>query len=149
MSKGFSFAQVGGTLGRDPESRSTSGGVKVVNFSVAVEKGFGDRASTSWFNIIAFDKNAEFAEKYLKKGKSVVVSGDLQVRSWDDKQTGQKRTSTEIVAYKIDFADSGTRSGGERLERSAPAPQTRQASTQQARASAPTDDPFDEDGPTF
>ena len=43
MSKGFSFAQVGGTLGRDPESRSTSGGTKVVNFSVAVEKGFGEK----------------------------------------------------------------------------------------------------------
>ena len=148
MSKGFSFAQVGGTLGRDPESRSTSGGVKVVNFSVAVEKGFGDRASTSWFNIIAFDKNAEFAEKYLKKGKPVVISGDLQVRSWDDKQTGQKRTATEIVAYKIDFADSGTRSGGDNTSRTTTqAP--RQQAAPQARATTPADDPFDEDGPTF
>ena len=141
MSKGFSFAQVGGTLGRDPESRSTSGGVKVVNFSVAVEKGFGDRASTSWFNIIAFDKNAEFAEKYLKKGKPVVISGDLQVRSWDDKQTGQKRTATEIVAYKIDFADSGTRSGGDNTSRTTTqAP--RQQAAPQARATAPAEDAF-------
>ena len=141
MAKGFSFAQVGGTLGRDPESRSTSGGVKVVNFSVAVEKGFGDRASTSWFNIIAFDKNAEFAEKYLKKGKPVVISGDLQVRSWDDKQTGQKRTATEIVAYKIDFADSGTRSGGDNTSRTTTqAP--RQQAAPQARATAPAEDAF-------
>ena len=134
MSKGFSFAQVGGTLGKDPESRSTSTGTKVVNFSVAVEKGFGDRASTSWFNIIAYDKNAEFAEKFLKKGKSVTVSGDLQIRSWDDKNSGQKRYVTEITAYKIDFADSGTRSGGEKQERSAPAPQTRQQTTAPTRA---------------
>lgn len=141
MSKGFSFAQVGGTLGRDPESRSTSGGTKVVNFSVAVEKGFGDRASTSWFNIIAFDKNAEFAEKYLKKGKPVVISGDLQVRGWDDKQTGQKRTATEIVAYKIDFADSGTRSGGDNTSRTTTqAP--RQQAAPQARATAPAEDAF-------
>ena len=141
MSKGFSFAQVGGTLGRDPESRSTSGGTKVVNFSVAVEKGFGEKASTSWFNIIAFDKNAEFAEKYLKKGKPVVISGDLQVRSWDDKQTGQKRTATEIVAYKIDFADSGTRSGGDNTSRTATqAP--RQQAAPQARATAPAEDAF-------
>ena len=141
MSKGFSFAQVGGTLGRDPESRSTSGGVKVVNFSVAVEKGFGEKASTSWFNIIAFDKNAEFAEKYLKKGKPVVISGDLQVRSWDDKQTGQKRTATEIVAYKIDFADSGTRSGGDNTSRTTTqAP--RQQAAPQARATAPAEDAF-------
>ena len=144
MSKGFSFAQVGGTLGRDPESRSTSGGVKVVNFSVAVEKGFGDRASTSWFNIIAFDKNAEFAEKYLKKGKPVVISGDLQVRSWDDKQTGQKRTATEIVAYKIDCADSGTRSGGDNTSRTTTqAP--RQQAAPQARATAPAEDAFTSD----
>ena len=143
MSKGFSFAQVGGTLGRDPESRSTSGGVKVVNFSVAVEKGFGDRASTSWFNIIAFDKNAEFAEKYLKKGKPVVISGDLQVRSWDDKQTGQKRTSTEIVAYKIDFADSGSRGNSNEPRTSTQAP--RQQAAPQARATAPAEDAFTSD----
>ena len=143
MSKGFSFAQVGGTLGRDPESRSTSGGTKVVNFSVAVEKGFGEKASTSWFNIIAFDKNAEFAEKYLKKGKPVVISGDLQVRSWDDKQTGQKRTATEIVAYKIDFADSGTRSGGDNTSRTTTqAP--RQQAAPQTRATAPAEEPFDD-----
>ena len=147
MSKGFSFAQVGGTLGRDPESRSTSGGTKVVNFSIAVEKGFGEKASTSWFNIIAFDKNAEFAEKYLKKGKPVVISGDLQVRSWDDKQTGQKRTATEIVAYKIDFADSGSRGNSNEPRTATQAP--RQQAAPQARATTPADDPFDEDGPTF
>lgn len=140
MSKGFSFAQVGGTLGRDPESRSTSGGTKVVNFSIAVEKGFGEKASTSWFNIIAFDKNAEFAEKYLKKGKPVVISGDLQVRGWDDKQTGQKRTSTEIIAYKIDFADSGTRGGDTASRTTTQAP--RQQAAPQARATAPAEDAF-------
>lgn len=146
MSKGFSFAQIGGTLGRDPESRATSGGTKVVNFSVAVEKGFGEKASTSWFNVVAFDKNAEFAEKYLKKGKGVIVSGDLQIRSWDDKNSGQKKYSTEIIAYKIDFADSGTRSGGEKQERSAPAQQTRQAAVPQTRSTADSA-PFDDDDP--
>lgn len=143
MSKGFSFAQVGGTIGRDPESRSTPGGVKVVSFSVAVEKGFGDRVSTSWFNIVCFDKNAEFAEKHLKKGKSVIVSGDLQIKSWDDKQTGAKRTSTEVIAYKIDFADTGTRSEGS----TRPAPATRQQAAPQPRAEAPANDdpdPFGE-----
>jgi single-strand DNA-binding protein len=135
MSKGFSFAQIGGTLGKDPESRSTSGGTKIVSFSLAVEKGFGEKASTSWFNIISFDKNAEFAEKYLKKGKSVTVCGDLQIRSWDDKNSGQKRYTTEITAYKIDFADSGTRSGGgEQQGRSAPAPQARQEAAAPTRA---------------
>ena len=141
MSKGFSFAQIGGVLGRDPESRSTPNGVKVVTFSVAVEKGFGDKASTSWFNVVAFDKNADFAEKYLKKGKSVIVSGDLQIKSWDDKQTGAKRQSTEVIARSIDFADTGTRSEG--TTRQTPAP--RQQATPQPRAeAAPDDDPFGE-----
>ena len=124
MSKGFSFAQVGGFLARDPETRSTPSGVKVVNFSLGVEKGFGDKASTSWFNVICFKDNADFAEKYLKKGKSVMVTGDLQTRSWDDKQTGQKRTTTEIIAYKIDFMDTGG-SKSEAPARAAAAPQAR------------------------
>lgn len=143
MSRGFSFAQIGGVLGKDPESRSTSGGTKVVSFSVAVEKGFGEKASTSWFNVISFDKNADFAEKYLKKGKAVTVSGDLQIRSWDDKTSGQKRYVTEILAHKIDFADGGSGSGGQKQERSAPAPQTRQQAAPQTRAAA-TENPFDD-----
>ena len=142
MSKGFSFAQLGGVLGRDPESRSTPNGTRVVSFSIAVEKGFGDRVSTSWFNIICFDKNAEFAEKHLKKGKSVIVSGDLQIKSWDDKQTGAKRQSTEVIAYKIDFADTGTRSEGG-TTRQAPAPR-QQAAPQPRAETTSDDDPFAE-----
>jgi single-strand DNA-binding protein len=138
MSRGFSYAQIGGTLGKDPESRATPGGVKVVNFSLAVEKGFGEKTRTDWHNIVAFDKNAEFAEKYLKKGKSVMVTGDLQVKSWEDKQTGQKRTATEIVAHKIDFMDSGVARTGEGSTRPAPTP--RQQAAPQPRAVA--EDPF-------
>jgi len=146
MSRGFSFAQIGGVLGKDPESRSTPGGTKVVNFSLAVEKGFGDGLKTNWFNIVAFRDTAEFAEKYLKKGKSVTVTGDLQTRSWDDKQTGAKRTATEIIAYKIDFADSGSKSDSPRQERTASAPATRQTAAPRTRSTAPAEpDPFDDD----
>ena len=79
----------------------------------------------------------------------MVISGDLQVRSWDDKQTGQKRTATEIVAYKIDFADSGTRSGGRQRRPRTTTQAPRQQAAPQARATAPAEDPFDEDGPPF
>ena len=96
MSNSFAYCQVGGSLGRDPESKSTSGGNKVVNFSVAVEQGYGDNKSTGWFNVVAFKETAEFAEKHLKKGSAVRVVGNLQIRSWDDKTTGQKRYVTEI-----------------------------------------------------
>ena len=143
MSTGFSYAQVGGFLARDPEIRSTPSGVKVVSFGVGVGKGFGDRASTSWFNVICFKDIAEFAEKYLKKGKSVLVSGDLQVRSWEDKNTGQKRTTTEIIAYKIDFMDTGG-SKSESPARAA-APQARRETQAPApRATAPDSGPDDE-----
>ena len=141
MSKGFSFAQIGGTLGRDPESRSTPKGTKVVTFSLAVEKWSKDGPVTNWFNVVAYDRSADFAEKSLKKGKSVVISGDLQIKQWDDKQTGAKRTSVEITAHSIDFADTGTRSEG--TTRQTPAP--RQQATPQPRAeAAPDDDPFGE-----
>jgi single-strand DNA-binding protein len=102
----FAFVQLGGALGKDPEVRSTGGGKKVVSFSLAVNKGFGDNRKTHWFNVSSYGKTAEFAEKYLTKGKGVVVSGELDVRSWEDRETGQKRTVTEIVASNILFADS-------------------------------------------
>jgi single-strand DNA-binding protein len=144
MSTGFSYAQVGGFLARDPEIRSTPSGVKVVNFGVGVGKGFGDKSSTSWFNVVCFKDIADFAEKYLKKGKSVLVSGDLQVRSWDDKTTGQKRTTTEIVAYKIDFMDTGG-SKSESTPRSASPQARRETQAPAPRASAPEPEPFDEE----
>lgn len=150
MSKGFSAAQVKGTLGRDPEVRSTPSGAKVVNFSVAVERGFGDKLTTDWHNIVAWGALAEFVERYLKKGKSIYVTGELQVRSWDDKQTGAKRTVTEIKADRIEFADSGeAKSGAAHQERSSSVPPVRQQATSAPRSGA-TDDPFqDEDSIPF
>jgi len=134
MSASFSYAQIGGSLGKDPESRSTPTGTKVVSFSVAVEKGFGDSKSTSWFNVVAFKDMADFAEKYLKKGKAVRVSGDLQIRSWDNKTTGQKQYTTEIIAYKIDFGGSGERQQGSNPRTTTPPP--RQQATPEPRAAA-------------
>ena len=149
--KSFSFAQIGGVLGRDPESRITPNGVRVTTFSVAVDKGYGDKKSTSWFNIVAFDKAAEFAEKYLKKGKPVIVSGDLQVRTWDDKNTGQKRTSTEIAAFKVDFGEGGGSSTtGDRPARQDRAPAPRQQAEQAPRAVTPEfNEPDDDSGIPF
>lgn len=139
MSKGFSAAQVKGTLGRDPEVRAIPSGAKVVNFSVAVERGFGDKAVTDWRNIVAWGSLAEFAEKYLKKGKSVYVAGELQDRNWDDKQTGQKRTVTEIRADRIEFADSGESSKPQTAQRQAP-PERQQAAPPPRAQANPFDD---------
>jgi len=142
MSNSFSYAQVGGQLGRDPEIKSTPGGTKVVTFSLAVEKGFKDKKFTSWFNVTAFGDVGTIAEQHLKKGKGARVTGDLQIRSWDDPKTGQKKYATEIIAYKIDFMDSGSSrdSGGSTRQTAAPAPRTQAAPA--PRGAAPASDPF-------
>jgi single-strand DNA-binding protein len=91
-----------GRLGRDPEVRYTSGGQPVANFSIATDETYKDRNGTrqkrtEWHKIVVWGKQAEIAQKYLKKGSLIYLEGRIQTRQWDDKE-GQKRTSFEIVA---------------------------------------------------
>ncbi|MBQ48089.1 MAG: single-stranded DNA-binding protein [Zetaproteobacteria bacterium] len=101
-----------GNLGQDPELRYTSNGTPVCTLSVAttdVRNGRdGQRQETTeWHRIIVWSKSAENCAKYLAKGRSVYVEGRLQTRSWDDKQSGQKRYTTEIVAQTVQFIGGG------------------------------------------
>lgn len=141
----FAYAQIGGSLGKDPEIKSTPNGTRVANFSVAVDQGWGESKTVGWHNVVAFKDVAEFAEKHLKKGSSVRVTGSLQVRSWDDKQTGAKRYVTEVVAFKIDFGDI-QKSGSAPQTRQSAAPPARQQPTPATRAVAEAD-PFDDSEP--
>lgn len=91
-----------GRLGRDPETRYTSGGHAVANFSVATDESYKDRNGerqkrTEWHKIVVWGKQAEIAQQYLKKGSLVFIEGRIQSREWQDKE-GQKRTAFEIVA---------------------------------------------------
>ena len=91
-----------GRLGRDPETRYTSGGQAVANFTMATDESFKDRNGekqkrTEWHKIVVWGKLAEIAQQYLKKGSLLFVEGRIQSREWQDKE-GQKRTSFEIVA---------------------------------------------------
>ena len=91
-----------GRLGRDPETRYTSGGQAVANFTLATDESYKDRAGerqkrTEWHRIVLWGKLAEIAQQYLKKGMLVYVEGRIQTRQWEDKRDGQKRTTTEIV----------------------------------------------------
>jgi single-strand DNA-binding protein len=91
-----------GRLGRDPESRYTSGGQAVCNFTLATDETYRDRAGerqkrTEWHRIVLWGKLAEIAQQYLKKGMMVYIEGRIQTRQWDDRD-GNKRTTTEIVA---------------------------------------------------
>ena len=142
MSKGYINVTAVGNLGKDPEVRATGSGVKVATFSIAVDQGYGDKARTEWVNVLCFDKLAELAEKYLKKGKGIALSGTLQTSSWEDKQSGQKRYKTEVVARDIVFMDSGAGSGaggGQKQGHSHASQPARQQTQQQTRGSAPQD----------
>ncbi len=96
-----------GRLGRDPECKALQSGDQVANFSIATSKSWKDASGakqerTEWHNIVAFKKLAEVAGKYLTKGRQVFVEGELQTRSWEDKD-GTKKYKTEIVARRIEF----------------------------------------------
>jgi len=90
-----------GRLGRDPETRYTSGGQAVCNFTLATDETFKDRSGerqkrTEWHRIVLWGKLAEIAQQYVKKGTMVYIEGRIQSRQWDDRE-GQKRTTVEIV----------------------------------------------------
>ena len=91
-----------GNLGRDPEVRSTTSGQPVASFTLATSRRWRDKngqkqEQTEWHNIVVWGKQAEIAGQYLTKGKQVFIEGRLQTRSWDDRQSGEKKYRTEIV----------------------------------------------------
>ena len=103
-----------GNLTRDPEIRSLPSGVKVCSFSIATNRVWKDQSgarqeAVDYHNIVVFGRQAENVAQYMKKGSSMLVEGRIQTRSWDDKETGQKRYRTEIVADRTQF---GPRSSG-------------------------------------
>ncbi len=105
-----------GNLGRDPETRYTTGGDAVTNVSIATTDTWKDKAGekqekTEWHRVAFFGKLAEIAGEYLKKGRQVYVEGRLQTRKWQDKD-GQDKYSTEIVADRMQMLGSRAGSGG-------------------------------------
>lgn len=139
----FNLCIVEGRLGKDVESRATSSGKKVVNFSLASDFGYGDNKGTLWDICVCWGPQADFAEKHLKKGSGVRVVGERRSRSWDDKQSGEKKYATEIHATSIEFAGSkpdSPENGQKPAGRSAAAPTTRTQAAPVSRVAPPTDD---------
>ncbi|MGZ4808750.1 MAG: single-stranded DNA-binding protein [Thermoanaerobaculia bacterium] len=106
-----------GRLGKDPEIRSTPSGTSVARFSLATDEKFTDRNGekqerTEWHNIVAWGKLAEICGQYLKKGKLVYIDGSIRTDSWDDKESGQKKYRTEIVANTMKMLDRKGDEGG-------------------------------------
>ena len=91
-----------GNLGRDPELRSTNSGTPVANLSLATNRRWNDRngnlqEQTEWHRIVVFGRQAEVAGEYLSRGRQIYLEGRLQTRSWEDRQTGETKYSTEVV----------------------------------------------------
>jgi len=104
-----------GNLGRDPETRYATSGAAICNITVATSRQWKDKASgekkeeTEWHRVVFYDRLAEIAGEYLKKGRPVYVEGRLKTRKWQDKE-GQDRYTTEIIAEEMQLL--GSREGG-------------------------------------
>ncbi len=96
-----------GRMTRDPELRRTGSGVAVASFTVAVDRDFSNNGEkeTDFIDCVAWRQTGEFVSKYFAKGSMIVVSGRLQIRSWNDKD-GSKRRTAEVVADNCYFGES-------------------------------------------
>src|ERR1700727_207603 len=116
MAKGVNKVFLLGRLGKDPEMRATAGGMNIASFTLATSDRAKDQAGnwvdkTEWHNLVAFQRTAEIVRDYCKKGSQIFVEGKIQTRSWDDKETGQKKYRTEILVNELSLL--GGASGGE------------------------------------
>jgi single-strand DNA-binding protein len=130
-------------LGKDPELKFTPQGSAVAKFPLATTRSFKGKdgqwqEQTDWHNIVVWEGLAKVAGDYLKKGSRVYIEGRLQTRSWDDKQSGQKKYMTEVVASDLllmggrgeggehagsSHSSSSAAAGGNHFDQSAPEPE--------------------------
>ena len=111
MARGINQVILMGRLTRDPETRTTPSGKTVTSFSVAVDRqGQDDQAD--FFDVTAWEKTGELVQQYLSKGRRVLIQGRLRQDSWDDKDTGKKRSKVEVVANDVTFLDGPSGEGG-------------------------------------
>ena len=146
MARSLNKVTLIGNLGNDPEMRALPSGSQVANLSIATTDSWRDKGSgemqerTEWHRVVIFDRLAEIAGQYLKKGSRIYIEGSLRTRSWE--QDGQKKYATEIVCRDMMMLDG--RGDGEATGMAAPP--IRSASPSRASqapqpASAPLPDP--------
>ncbi len=110
--------QLIGNLGKDPEIKYTPQGTPVAKIAIATNERFKDKSGewqdrTEWHNVVLWQRMAEIAGEYLKKGGKVYIEGRLQTRSWDDKTSGQKKYMTEVVASDMILLGGRGEGGGD------------------------------------
>src|SRR5579875_2792105 len=133
MSKGVNKAISLGHVGKDPDIRSTNGGTIVASFSLATadrqKDGQGNwQDRTEWHNLVAFNRTAEIVRDYVRKGSQLMIEGKIQTRTWDDRESGQKKYRTEILINDLTLLGAGPirRSGSTRKADWYPAQQRRE-----------------------
>jgi single-strand DNA-binding protein len=123
MAKSVNKVILVGNLGKDPEVKYTPSGVPVAKFSLATNERYKDKAGewqdrTEWHNIVAWQRLAEIVGEYVKKGSKIYIEGRLQTSSWEDKQSGEKKYRTEIVASDLVLLGGRGEGGGDHEGRS-------------------------------
>lgn len=141
-----------GFVGKDPEVRHMPSGGAVTNISIAVSEKWKDKntgeakESTEWINIVFFNRLAEIAGQYLKKGSKVYIEGQLRTRKWTDKESGQDRYTTEIVAREMQMLGDRPQQGDYQMNQ---APQQPHAQQQQPQQPQQTQQQFPDDDIPF
>jgi|TARA_B110000003_G_scaffold76470_1_gene78109 single-strand DNA-binding protein len=148
MARGINKVILVGTLGADPDTRYTPSNAAVTNLSIATNESWKDKQSgeqiekTEWHRVVMFNRLAEIASEYLRKGSQVYIEGKIQTRKWEDKE-GKDRWTTEIVANEMQMLGARS-SGGNSGAESRGEPATKSSSP----ASSPdSSDDFDDDIP--
>lgn len=124
-----------GRLGKDPDTRFAPDGGAICNFSLAVGWKTSGKEGTEWVRVVAFGKLGEICGEYLTKGKQVYVSGRMTTRKWTDKDSGQDRYSTEVVADQMQML--GGRESSDHSAHAADAPDGSDSKHRRRAASAP------------
>lgn len=131
MSKGVNRVTLIGRLGQDPEVRATPQGMAVANLNLATTDSWTDRQTgqrqdrTEWHRVVLFNKTAEIAQQYLRKGAKAYIEGRLQTRKWQD-QNGQDRFTTEIVGNDMQMLGSPSGNGQNQNQQGGYPPQGQQ-----------------------
>lgn len=135
MSRGVNKIILLGNLGADPEMRNTQAGKAVANLSIATSESWTDKNTgqkqekTEWHKVVLFDRLAEVAGQYLKKGSKIYIEGKLQTRKWQNQQ-GVDQYTTEIVGNEMQMLDSRSDGGGQQQGYAAPQYQQQPAQQQ-------------------
>jgi len=152
MARGVNKVILIGNLGKDPQQRAMPSGKPVVNFSVATTEQWRDKQTgenkeaTEWHNVVMFDRLAEIAAEYLRKGSQVYIEGKIRTRKWQDKE-GHDRYTTEIIANEMSML--GGRGGGDRSSGAPASDRSRERSEEPAARAEPAGvaESFDDDIP--